>query len=832
MRRRSFLQAGAGAPAVQFVRGGDEARFTTMPLGRVFNTSAREFGPRPWARNRPGVTDNLIRTLGGLQTMRGVPFELGPGGVDLKTWVVLGGATRRAEVEIGRTAGYLCLAQFCDWERVEFDAEDVDAIEGIGNTLAEAVLVYDGGEVHRTPIRRRFEVGPPAAAWGRECFHALQSNSWRAVKITDPLERGTDWGMQQQEVLYDTLNPAAVWIWALENPGPERVVRVLRLESKSDELLAVCGLTLYHGRENPLRHERRRLYRITLPEAGAAERWKVEVDLGLVVRQFTGVEFDGSRWLHEGMRAAKPDRRHLYAEITASNEAAIGLRDLRSGALGAARVEVLEPRRVWVKGRLVDGGTGRTTAARLAFRSKEGRYIPPYGHRQEVNTGWFQDYGADVAVGPEQYAYVDGTFQVELPAGEVYVEFGKGFEYEATRRRLEVRPEDRELELKLARHADWRNKGWVTADTHVHFLSPSTALLEAQAEGLNLVNLLAAQWGDLYTNIGDLAHGSLATRDGETRVEMGTENRQHLLGHLGLLGGHGEPVFPMSGDGPSEALTGDPLWSTMSEWAERCRAREGVVIAVHFPMPNAEMAAEIVRGKVDAVELYPRAGTPFRTLAFQEWYRYLNCGYRVAAAGGTDKMSAATPVGANRTYAHLGGKEFSFANWAEAVRAGRTFSTTGPLVEFEVEGKMAGGEIRLRSGGGELEVKASATCGVPFQRLEVVWNGKVVAWKEEAAGTRSMALSEKVRVPGPGWLAARCSSRMVAAHTSPVYVVVPGEELFSAPAAAYFLRLIEGTELYVDKLAVRAGRERMEQMRKTLREAHALLHARGLKHRH
>ena len=36
----------------------------------------------------------------------------------------------------------------------------------------------------------------------------------------------------------------------------------------------------------------------------------------------------------------------------------------------------------------------------------------------------------------------------------------------------------------------------MTADTHVHFLSPSTAVLEAQAEGLNLVNLLAAQWGD------------------------------------------------------------------------------------------------------------------------------------------------------------------------------------------------------------------------------------------------------------------------------------------------------------------------------------------------
>ena len=36
------------------------------------------------------------------------------------------------------------------------------------------------------------------------------------------------------------------------------------------------------------------------------------------------------------------------------------------------------------------------TPVRLALRSKEGRYIPPYGHRTEINDGWFQDYGADV----------------------------------------------------------------------------------------------------------------------------------------------------------------------------------------------------------------------------------------------------------------------------------------------------------------------------------------------------------------------------------------------------------------------------------------------------
>src|SRR5207247_1747455 len=176
---------------------------------------------------------------------------------------------------------------------------------------------------------------------------------------------------------------------------------------------------------------------------------------------------------------------------------------------------------------------------------KEGRYLPPYGHRTEINDAWFQDYGADVKLMDTPFAYVDGTFQVELPVGEVYLEMTKGFEYLAVRKKLKLERTQRDLKLEIVRHADSRSRGWVTADTHVHFLSPSTAVLEGQAEGLSLINLLAAQWGDLFTNVGDFFQGPLSSRDGETIVWPGTENRQHILGHLGLLGGHGAPVYPM-----------------------------------------------------------------------------------------------------------------------------------------------------------------------------------------------------------------------------------------------------------------------------------------------
>ena len=45
------------------------------------------------------------------------------------------------------------------------------------------------------------------------------------------------------------------------------------------------------------------------------------------------------------------------------------------------------------------------------LRAADGRYLPPYGHRHEVNDDWFEDYGADLRLGATQYAYVDGQFQ-------------------------------------------------------------------------------------------------------------------------------------------------------------------------------------------------------------------------------------------------------------------------------------------------------------------------------------------------------------------------------------------------------------------------------------
>ena len=864
MTKRTFFRTlGAGVSAVRLLAGQavpiaspSSAKFTAIDCSRHFNASAKDIGPRDRAVELGGSNrEGLLRSPSGAQTLRGIPFALAAEGAAGKSWLVVSELVPRVEVPINAKANFVCLAQFCDWDPNELSPTSVDATEAVGQLLAEVVITHQDGTESRSPVRRRFEVNSLTYPFGRECFAAVPHRQWVAAGLNDPVSNAMHWGEIQTTIQPATVNrgPGTLWLCSIANPHPEQPIRSLRLESKAREFLAVAGITLFHGREDPLRHNALTLFQFALPEGQSGTAWEMSIDLGLVARSYQLPVFDSDAWLRSpviGLGEARfPIKQNiLYAEITASPEATLTLRNRTTGAeehfaigeivarqhkSSGVRVEVLEREKTWIRGRVLDETTNQTTPVRLAFRSKDGRYIPPYGHRSEVNGAWFQDYGADLRSGQSSFAYVDGNFQVELPVGDVFLEMTKGFEYEPVRRKLNISADQRELDLSIGRFEDMRGANWVNADSHVHFLSPSTAILEAQAEGLNLINLLSAQWGDLFSNVGDLSHGHLSSRDGDTLVAMGTENRQHLLGHLSLLGAQSDPAFPMSADGPPEGYLGQPLWNALADWADSCRSQKGLVVSPHFPYPTAEIAADIILGKIDAVELQPRLmGEHFHSQRFMEWYRYLNCGYRLPALGGTDKMTASVAAGAFRGYVHMGEDEFSFENWAKAVRRGNTFMTSGPLLRFEADGRVPGGEIEMRVGEGRIEVQARVRSTVPVHRLEIVANGHVVASTESSGGARELLLNDAVPVSAPGWIAARCSSRtvfggiQVAAHTSPVYITSAGHELFSPSVASYLLTLLEGSETWVDKLAIRPDADRLDRVRAVFTNAREKLHQR------
>lgn len=272
----------------------------------------------------------------------------------------------------------------------------------------------------------------------------------------------------------------------------------------------------------------------------------------------------------------------------------------------------------------------------------------------------------------------------------------------------------------------------------------------------------------------------------------------------------------------------------MANWAERCLAQGGLVVMPHAPNPQAERAADIVLGCVDAIEMMtfnPR-DAQVNPYGLADWYRYLNVGFQLPLVAGSDKMSAASLLGGIRTYAHLADQPLSYESWMAAVRRGNTFVTVGPLVEMMVEGEPPGSVVRLPRSGGRVSVSWRVeSVSVPIAGVELVAGGRTIDVMTplhplRATGTFSLLVDEST------WVALRVRGSLterpgdIAAHTSAVTVLVGDRPVFIADDAVAVLAQIEGALAYVDTLAPPAESHSLRSVRLALQRAHLRLHDR------
>jgi hypothetical protein len=796
----------------------------------------------------------LVGTLpSGPQTFWGVPFHLA-GDADPR-WLWLGERRPAHRVPVDAAAAdYVLVAHFCLPTIDAPDAAGAAAPSGKvlrpGELLARYRIELESGGTIEVPIRRRFEVNDGYLDYGYPAFAARPHRPPVLLDWRGP-HSDQQWGRNQQTADGSPYGRwlewrANYWIHAIATPAPGDRITGIVLEGVAG-WIGVGGITLFSGPGHPLRHGPLETVRITSSDPLPADPDAVSVDLGLLGHRRSTIPTDPGAWLAAevqgwGEAPAQARADGLVVEVATSPAATLTVGDARvplqtllaEGSAhsedGRVRVELLPRPDNWVRFTIRDRATGQPTPARVHLRTADGRYLPPYGHRHEVNDRWFEDYGADVLLGSTPYAYVSGSFDAELPSGEVLIEVAKGFDFRPVRRSIAVEPGQRKVVVEIDRARDHRSAGWITADTHVHFLSPQTAHLEAAAEDINVVNLLATQWGDLFTNVGDYTGAASGSSTAETVVWVGTENRQHFLGHMNLLGTQGQTVGRMCAGGPPESFFGDPLHTTLSEWADRGHAEHGLVVIPHFPVPYAEVVADVALGKVDGVEIRDFADG-VDSVAVREWYRLLNVGFRVAAVGGTDKMSAGMPLGGVRTYTRIDDGAVSFEAWARGVRAGKTITSTGPFIDLHVEGLEIGDELEMTGNGGQVYVQAIASAWQPLRRLEIVHNGRVVDAAVPGDDPYRIELSTSVHIERDGWIAARCDGldtlwhswpMRSAAHTSPIYVGGPRRR--EAPADLTFLQtVVEGGLTWLDTLATPADPGTHQRLRKVFTEAQRVL---------
>ncbi|WP_202865913.1 CehA/McbA family metallohydrolase [Paenibacillus contaminans] len=815
------------------------------------------------------VLSHKDRLLTGDHELWGIPFRLGP--QDQANNVIL---LKDREIGIAFPEPlhdpHLLLLHAADFKESPADHGDIISpmmgTPRLGETVCDYVLLYSDGTEAVIPIRRRYQISEFQVKWGENSFESVKHVKPRTMATnTDLLNKEAPvipWGQSQLRTTFQGFGSLMHhWLYALENPFPDKSMVGISMRPV-DGTAFIFGITRTCLTTNPFRWDARRQMRY-VSEPGFVpqpygEHANIRLDLGEVIAVAPALEYDHDNWLNHAnprLPSAKPNE--WIIDYTAHPDARLTVMK-EDGGIRVIPLRMLAESPEWtlmehiarkVTVRVVDRTSGLKIAAKIHVHGSFGEYIAPINGHRLPNSHWFEDYGAEYVQQFHYSAYIDGEAEFKLPLGTVFVEITKGFEIRPIRRSYTVTDETDLITVELERVLPWRQKGWVTADTHVHFLSPQTALLEGEAEGINVVNLLTSQWGEMFSNLGDFdGRTTIGSKEnggsGEYLVRVGTENRQHVLGHISLLGYEGKMILPLCSGGPDESGLGDPLEATISEWARRCREQNGLVVIPHLPNPRAEGAAAIVIGEVDAVEMCSFENIGINPYSLSDWYRYLNCGYMLPAVGGTDKMSQATAVGTIRTYALIRDEPFTYDGWMNAVRRGHTFATLGPLLDFRAgdDGEM-GSRLQLPASGGTLDVVWQvSSVTVPVTKIELVVNGELREMQTTDPDAGHYAGHWSVPVKESCWIALRIrgkyhdQSEMIAAHSSAVMIIVDGKPCFRASDAVTILEQIEGSTAYVKSLATKADDQTYKRLLMTLTSAHRALHNRmhqnGVMHRH
>jgi len=367
-----------------------------------------------------------------------------------------------------------------------------------------------------------------------------------------------------------------------------------------------------------------------------------------------------------------------------------------------------------------------------------------------------------------------GDFFIDLPAGRWRIAASHGNEYIPVVEVLEVKSGGEiEQTLKLRRWIDLPARGWWSGDVHVHHPSRDSAQREflmqyALAEDVHVVNLLE-MGHHKGTDFPQAGFGEkFRVQRGNFALISGQEDPRSTFGHIIGLN--------------LQAMVRD--LSTYDFYDATFRGihaqKDALVGFAHFSWNGCDLPRGfpwlVTTGELDFIELLQ-----FRMLNRLEYAEYLNLGFRLTAAAGSDTPWGST-VGEVRTFVHAG-TTFDADNWFRNFKAGHTFVSNGPALEFTVDDKLPGTELS-RSTGGVVKIRARvlghARIGLP-KVLRVEGPDGIVKEISGQAGETELALEIDHRIDASQWLMASavCDNGAVA-NTTPVYLVLNGRPTWNS----------------------------------------------------
>lgn len=370
-----------------------------------------------------------------------------------------------------------------------------------------------------------------------------------------------------------------------------------------------------------------------------------------------------------------------------------------------------------------------------------------------------------------EFWVVPGPIDMMVPPGEWDIAIGRGVEHAGVFDTFTVTSGATvEKTYRPRRWVEMRKLGWYSGDDHVHcqILSDDDAerlMAWVQAEDLHVANVV--KMGDIYRTWFEQRGWGPDYRviDNDYILSPGQEcPRTHeQLGHTIQMNTRG--------------MVRDPDRYYLYDWVfDNVREQGGLTGYAHVLNGGfhvyRDMTMNIAKGKIDFVEIMQ-----FAQLGTDLFYDFLNMGFRMTAAAGSDVPWGGT-VGEVRLYAHVEEEPFTADAWFEAVRRGRTFVTNGPMIELTVDEAIPGDEITVRADR-RLRVRAR-TWGhrdrVRPVRLDIVRHGDMIrSVTPDADDAYELTTEFEIDADHGCWIAARAEGHQGEhAHTSPVYVIREG----------------------------------------------------------
>ena len=434
--------------------------------------------------------------------------------------------------------------------------------------------------------------------------------------------------------------------------------------------------------------------------------------------------------------------------------------------------------------RVLDDADGRALPARLVLKASDGSY--PGDRLGATATRW---------PNLEAHAvFIDGAGEFDLPAGMTTVTAARGLEYVAQTKSVKLDADAKEtLEFRLKRAVNMKAAGWVAGDLHVHMIhgemqrptSYEDVALTCAANGLDFVAV-----GQEYSGAGELDlagyHAKCrAVSNERIQVFLGGERPKNILGHQVILGCTNP--FLVSEEAP------------YARGQRQIHAQGGISVYVHptryypgkqyggewleFPgnnMARALLLDSFCGPSFDGLSVL--SDDPANLDAHRLWFHLLNRGCFVPVFADSDACFDRPTFGLKapgfwNTYFHLGANTpLTQANVCAAVRRGRTFATTGPLVQFAVAGKLSGETLPLDGAEREVTIDvdyfqhAFTLEPATIARVELIRSGEVVqTWKPAATTAR---LTHAIREKEACWYAVRVfgsDEKRQVALTSPIF---------------------------------------------------------------